>query len=129
MNAPENPVPVRAAKAGGDEIALYEIRRKIYPRAVTGVFAQWRWALVVLTQIVYYGLPWLTWDGRQAVLFDLGARKFYILGLVLWPQDVIYLTVILVLCACGAATPARRPSTPRCSCGSSARSRATGWRG
>ena len=99
MNAPENPVPVRAAKAGGDEISLYEIRRKIYPRAVTGVFAQWRWALVILTQLVYYGLPWLTWDGRQAVLFDLGARKFYILGLVFWPQDVIYLTVILVLSA------------------------------
>ena len=54
---------------------------------------------MILTQLVYYGLPWLTWDGRQAVLFDLGARKFYILGLVFWPQDVIYLTVILVLCA------------------------------
>ncbi|MBK7591142.1 MAG: cytochrome c oxidase accessory protein CcoG [Betaproteobacteria bacterium] len=80
-------------------MALYEIRRKIYPRAVTGVFAQWRWALVLLTQLVYYGLPWLAWDGRQAVLFDLGARKFYIFGLVFWPQDVVYLAVILILSA------------------------------
>ena len=99
MNAPEKPAIAATAKTVGDEITLYEIRKKIYPRAVTGVFAQWRWALVILTQLIYYGLPWLTWDGRQAVLFDLGARKFYILGLVFWPQDVIYLTVILVLCA------------------------------
>ena len=50
---------------------LYEVRRKIYPRAVHGWFASWRMALVLLTQLVFYGMPWLTWNGRQAVLFDL----------------------------------------------------------
>ena len=35
------------------------------------------------TQLVFYGLPWLQWNGRQALLFDLAARKFYIFGLVL----------------------------------------------
>src|SRR5690606_30572243 len=45
------------------------------------------------------GLPWLEWNGRQAVLFDLGARKFYLFGIVLWPQDIIYLTVLLVIAA------------------------------
>ncbi len=99
VNTPEEIVPIKPVKAGDDEVALYEIRRKIYPRAVTGVFANWRWALIFLTQLIYYGVPWLTWDGRQAVLFDLGARKFYILGLVFWPQDVVYLAVILILCA------------------------------
>jgi cytochrome c oxidase accessory protein FixG len=63
------------------------------------LFARWRWGLVLATQLLYYGLPWLTWNGRQAVLFDLAARKFYIFGLVLWPQDVIYLTVTLILAA------------------------------
>src|SRR5919205_3827127 len=81
------------------ETALYEVRRKIYPRAVHGWFAGWRVALVVLTQLIFYGLPWLTWNGRQAVLFDLAARKFHLFGLVLWPQDVIYLTVLLILSA------------------------------
>ena len=90
------PPPLSAAP---DEVDLYEIRRKIYPRAVTGLFARWRVALVFATQIVFYGLPWLTWNGRQAVLFDLGARKFYIGGLVFWPQDVIYLAVLLILAA------------------------------
>jgi hypothetical protein len=86
---------------------------------------------------VFYGLPWLQWGERQAVLFDLAARRFYIFGFVLYPQDFIYLTGLLVLSAlslflftavaggCGAASPARRPSTPRCSCGSSARWKAT----
>jgi cytochrome c oxidase accessory protein FixG len=83
----------------GEEVALYEIRRKIYPRAVQGVFARWRWSLIFLTQLVYYGLPWITWNDRQAVLFDLAARKFFIFGLVFWPQDVIYLTVLLLLAA------------------------------
>jgi cytochrome c oxidase accessory protein FixG len=54
---------------------------------------------VLATQLVFYGTPWLEWNGRQAVLFDLGARKFYVFGLVLWPQDFIYLTLLLVISA------------------------------
>jgi len=81
------------------EQSLYEVRKKIYPRAVHGAFASWRWGLVFATQLVFYGLAWLEWNGRQAVLFDLAARKFYLFGLVLWPQDVIYLTVLLVISA------------------------------
>ncbi|MBI1397892.1 MAG: cytochrome c oxidase accessory protein CcoG [Betaproteobacteria bacterium] len=85
--------------AEGMDQALYEIRKKIYPRAVTGKFATARWALVFLTQVIFYGLPWLQWNDRQAVLFDLASRKFYILGLIFWPQDIVYLTVILIIAA------------------------------
>jgi cytochrome c oxidase accessory protein FixG len=93
------PYPTVSLETPPEEVALYEIRKKIYPRAVRGWFAAWRWAMVFLTQAIFYGLPWLTWNGRQAVLFDLGARKFYIFGLVFWPQDVIYLAILLILCA------------------------------
>src|SRR6476469_464146 len=79
--------------------SLYEAQRKIYPRSVSGIFSRWRWIFVALTQLVFYGLPWLEWGQRQAVLFDLGARRFYIFGLVLYPQDFIYLTGLLVICA------------------------------
>jgi cytochrome c oxidase accessory protein FixG len=48
---------------------------------------------------VFYGLPWLEWNARQAVLFDLGARRFYIFGLVLYPQDFIFLTGLLIISA------------------------------
>ncbi len=80
-------------------VSLYQAHQKIYPRTVTGVFARWRWVFVWLTQIVFYGLPWIEWGQRQAVLFDLGVRRFYIFGLVLYPQDFIYLTALLVLSA------------------------------
>ncbi len=87
------------ADADAETVWLYEAHKKIYPRSVSGVFTNWRWVMVFVTQLVFYGLPWLQWGQRQAVLFDLGARRFYIFGLVLYPQDFIYLTGILVISA------------------------------
>jgi cytochrome c oxidase accessory protein FixG len=81
------------------QISLFEVRQKIYPRAVRGWFAAWRWALVWATQLVFYGGAWLTWNERQALLFDVAHRKFYLFGLVFWPQDIIYLAVLLIVCA------------------------------
>ena len=92
-------IPIQAAADFDQEQVLYEVRKKIYPRAVSGWFAKWRWALVFLTQLVFYVSPWLSWNGRQAVLFDLAARKFYIFGIVFWPQDFIYLTILLMISA------------------------------
>jgi len=80
-------------------IKMYAARQEIYPREVKGRYASLRWICVWLTQGVFYGLPWLSWNGRQAVLFDLGARKFYIFGIVLWPQDFVYLAALLIMCA------------------------------
>ncbi|MGV0961379.1 MAG: cytochrome c oxidase accessory protein CcoG [Limnohabitans sp.] len=106
MDSQENPsrkvVPIVPVEAAGDEVqmvSLYAATQKIYPRSVQGIFAKWRWFMVVLTQLVFYGLPWIEWGQRQAVLFDLGARRFYIFGFVLYPQDFIYLTAILVISA------------------------------
>ncbi len=81
------------------EVSLYEARKKIQPRSVSGTFSNWRWVLVWLTQIVFYALPWFNWNERQAVLFDLVSRRFYLGGLVLYPQDFIYLTGLLVMSA------------------------------
>ena len=78
---------------------MYQKEPAIYARAVSGWFAGWRWALVWATQLVFYGLPWLQWNGRQAVLFDLESRRFYIGALVLYPQDFIYLTGLLIVSA------------------------------
>lgn len=80
-------------------VSLYQSQKKIYPRSVEGLFVNWRWALVWFTQLIFYGLPWVQWNARQAVLFDLEARRFYIFNLVLYPQDFIYLTGLLVISA------------------------------
>jgi cytochrome c oxidase accessory protein FixG len=80
-------------------VKMYSAREEIYPREAKGRYASLRWLCVWLTQLVFYGLPWMVWNGRQAVLFDLEARKFYIFGLVLWPQDFIYLAALLIICA------------------------------
>ncbi|KQW89943.1 cytochrome c oxidase accessory protein CcoG [Massilia sp. Root418] len=87
MNAPEQ------------VIKMYAAREEIYPRETKGRYASLRWVFVWLTQLAFYGTPWLTWNGRQALLFDLASRKFYIFGLVLWPQDFIYLAALLIICA------------------------------
>lgn len=80
-------------------IDLYRSEATIHARSVNGIFSRWRWLMVWLTQLLFYGLPWFDWGQRQAVLFDLGSRRFYIFGLVLYPQDFIYLTGLLVVCA------------------------------
>src|SRR4051812_20669332 len=87
----EKIIPIRPAPLADQEQALYEVRKKIYPRAVTGWFASWRVTFVIFTQVLFYGTAWLQWNDRQAVLFDLVERKFYIFGMVFWPQDFIYL--------------------------------------
>jgi cytochrome c oxidase accessory protein FixG len=82
-------------------IRMYAAREEIYPREIKGRYASLRWTCVWLTQLLFYGLPWISMNGRQAVLFDLASRKFYLFGLVLWPQDFIYLAALLILCAYG----------------------------
>jgi hypothetical protein len=79
--------------------SLYQSEGKIYPRSVSGWFSRWRWTLVWATQLLFYGLPWTSVNGRQAVLFDLAARRFYIFNQVLYPQDLIYLTGLLIMSA------------------------------
>ena len=96
---PITPVAADAAASTGEIVSLYEAQKKIYPRSISGVFARWRWGMVFLTQLIFYGLPWLEWGQRQMVLFDLGARRFYIFGLVLYPQDFIYLSGLLIISA------------------------------
>ena len=102
QSTPSRVIPIQSQAFDPDQevmASLYEKQAKIYPRAVSGWFARWRWIMVWLTQAVFYLLPWLQWNGRQAVLFDLSERRFFVLGLVLHPQDFIYLAALLVIAA------------------------------
>jgi cytochrome c oxidase accessory protein FixG len=77
--------------------SLYRKDPKVYPRDVNGTFASLRKLAVFALLGLYYIMPWINWGGHQAVLFDLPARKFYILGLTFWPQDFIFLALMLII--------------------------------
>ncbi len=98
MTDPDSTGPAGAPQSD-EQVAqsLYAKAEKIYPREVHGVFARYRVLGVLSLLGVYYLLPWLRWDGQQALLFDLPARKFHIFFVTLWPQDFFYLAVMLIL--------------------------------
>lgn len=95
-------IPIVAAPATEEQtISLYQKTRKIYPRSVNGYFKNWRWFMIWATQLVFYGLPWLQYGGRQAFLLDIDTHRFYLFGLVIFPQDLFYLAMLLIICAVG----------------------------
>lgn len=70
---PRKVIPIAAApgdKPKTETTSLYEAQKKVYPRSISGMFANWRWIMVYVTQLIFYGLPWLQWGERQMVLFD-----------------------------------------------------------
>jgi len=83
----------------GSGQSLYVAHEKVYPREIDGRFARLRTLSVWVLLGLYYLIPWIDWNGRQAVLFDLPNRKFFIFGLVFWPQDFIFLTWLLIIAA------------------------------
>ncbi|MCC6469673.1 MAG: cytochrome c oxidase accessory protein CcoG [Alphaproteobacteria bacterium] len=55
---------------------------------------------------IYYLAPWLRWDRGpnapgQAILIDFPERKFYFFFIEIWPQEVYFLTGILIMMAIG----------------------------
>ena len=93
-----NVTPPSKSEASGD---LYAAREKIYTRAFSGLFRNLRLVGGALLFILYFGTVWLSWNGRQAVWWDLPERKFYIFGATFWPQDFILLSALLIICAFG----------------------------
>jgi cytochrome c oxidase accessory protein FixG len=89
-----------AVESGSD--ALYETRKQIYPQSISGTFRNIKWGLLVVGMLIYYFLPFVRWDRgpgqpTQAVLIDLGRQKFFFFGIEIWPQEVYYITGLLIL--------------------------------
>lgn len=111
MNQPDDSKPTVDPKTGQrphheerqapEVVSLYKKRDKIYPRAVSGVFARIRSAGVIALLGLFYLTCWIQLNGQQIILFDLPARKFHIFWLTFWPQDFFYLTVLLIIAALG----------------------------
>ena len=87
-----------------DDAPLYEARRKIYPQRVSGTYRRIKWAVLLVTLGIYYLTPFLRWDRGpnapgQAVLIDLSNSRFYFFFIEIWPQEVYYLTGLLIIAA------------------------------
>ncbi len=79
--------------------SLYAAAPKIQPRGVDGRYARLRIVAALGLLGLFYLLPWLQWQGRPLVLFDLPARQFHLFGLILVPQDLYLLTALLLIAA------------------------------
>jgi hypothetical protein len=114
-----SPDPVKIATP--QSMSLYAKREKIHARSITGFFQSIRVYTLWLTMGLFLLMPWVTWEGRQALLFDLPNRKFYIFWWTFLPQDFFFLSWMLIMgaFAClwspfspagsGVAIPVRKP--------------------
>ncbi len=82
--------------------SLYKSRDKVYPKLAHGTFRRLKWAVMAVSLAIYYLTPWIRWDRgadlpNQAVLIDFPGRRFYFFFIEIWPQEVYYLTGLLIL--------------------------------
>jgi cytochrome c oxidase accessory protein FixG len=88
------------------DVPLYLKRIKVYPRAISGQWRRVKWGALVLLLGIYYLVPWLRWDRGpgapdQAILIDLDGRRGWFFDVVIWPQEVYFVTGFLILGAVG----------------------------
>jgi cytochrome c oxidase accessory protein FixG len=98
------PVGTPPLPAPDDDVPLYTARKRIYPQAVRGTFRRIKWAVLFVTLGIYYLLPFVRWDRgpsapSQAVLIDFANSRFYFFFIEIWPQEVYYITGLLILAA------------------------------
>ena len=97
-------MPVKPAVPKGDDQPFYQPRQRIYSQSVHGTFRRIKWIVLVITLGIYYLTPFIRWDRGpgapdQAVLIDLPSRRLYFFFIEIWPQEVYYLTGLLILAA------------------------------
>jgi cytochrome c oxidase accessory protein FixG len=89
-----------------ENITYFEKQARIYPRSVKGRYRHLKWIAIWVLLGIYYGVPWLRWNRGpdlpdQAVLIDMPARRAYFFGIEIWPDEVYFITGILILAAVG----------------------------
>ncbi|MEL6765770.1 MAG: cytochrome c oxidase accessory protein CcoG [Pseudomonadota bacterium] len=92
--------------ATSEDMPLYENRKQVFPKAVTGNFRRFKWLVMIVTLGIYYITPWLRWDRGpelpdQAVLVDLAGRRFFFFWIEIWPQEFYYVAGLLIMAGLG----------------------------
>jgi len=86
--------------------SLYAKRIKLYPKLAHGFYRNIKWIALFVLLSIYYITPWIRWDRglgqpNQAVLVDFEHARFYFFFIEIWPQEVYYITGLLILAALG----------------------------
>ncbi|MDP3908419.1 cytochrome c oxidase accessory protein CcoG [Novosphingobium sp.] len=97
---------MQSPETAPSHLDLYEKRKAVFPKAVDGRFRRFKWLVMVVTLAIYYGTPWLRWDRGpyapdQAVLLDLGNRRFFMFGIEIWPHEFYFVAGLLIMAGIG----------------------------
>lgn len=86
--------------------SLYAAREPVFPRRVKGEFRTLKWWIMFITLGIYYATPWIRWDRGanlpdQAVLIDLGGRRFFFFMIEIWPHEFYFVAGLLIMAGLG----------------------------
>jgi len=92
--------------SSSEQIQYFQREPKVYARKVSGRYRRMKWLIMAVTLAIYYLAPFLRWDRGpkvpdQAILIDMANRRAYFFFIEIWPQEVYYLTGILIMAAVG----------------------------
>lgn len=96
---PVQNITPKKKKNSEENFDLYAKREHIYVKNYSGIFKKFRQASSFIMLVMFFGFSWITWDGRQAVLFDLPNRQFHVFNMTFWPQDFMLLSWLLIILA------------------------------
>ncbi|WP_296405981.1 cytochrome c oxidase accessory protein CcoG [Psychrobacter sp.] len=91
MSAPSaNRIPVHDVDA---------TKKRIHPRFTDGFYQRIRLFSMYFLLALFLILPWIKYDGRQAIWFDVPSQHYYIFGLTLFPQDFFFIAAFFMIAA------------------------------
>ena len=97
---------VQQGSAQPAKVPLYENHKTIHPKAVKGLYRRLKTVTFSVLLALFFIAPWIRWERgpdapAQAVLFDLTTPRFFLFWIEIWPQEIYYLTGILIVAALG----------------------------
>ena len=99
--APQSANKPASKPAVKEQVIQFHSNKRIHPKRAIGKFANLRIWMIIATQLFFYVMPWIMWHGRQAVLFNIEERHFYVFSMVLEPADMLYLAGLMIVSAFG----------------------------
>ena len=72
--------------------------KTVHAKRMGGKFRNIKWVTMAVWA-PFFLLPYLTWNGKQAILFDVENRQYHLFDATIFPQDIWMLTMVLLFLA------------------------------